>query len=398
MEKSEISWTDGSWNPWEGCAKISPGCANCYAENRDIRFNGGKHWGKGSPRKKGVHALKNLAKWNERARKGFFVRCLETGVRGWLGADHLPPETAKAVARPIFFSLSLGDIFDAEIDPLWLAEALNAAILAPDLDLMFLTKRPEAWGERMGAAYIAAKSEMSDAAAERLKQWMTGERIPQNIAFGATVESGGQRARIGWLLQIPVVRRFLSMEPLLGPPDWLEENEAILNGIDLVIVGGESGDKARPMFPEWPRMIETVCDSAGVAFHFKQWGEWITNGLEPMPASLPVIGNALKVTPNGSVMKPDAAGFADDRFVWRMGTKKAGHALDCTGRTRREMLAFPSASWRLDWHQFAGLPWLPPRAFPSRFAADEFLARHPEAEGKIAPMPMTPPATEFVLE
>jgi protein gp37 len=376
MEKSEISWTDGTLNFWEGCTKISDGCRYCYAEDRDRRWHGGEHWGKGAPRIKSKSALKNLLKMDRGAKAGRFVRHVETGVRGWLGDPELP-FGPTAIARPILFSLSLGDIFDAEVDPAWLAEALNAAIMADGVDFMFLTKRPEAWGERMSAAVLAAAT---PAVAARLRAWMEGE-APPNIAFGATVEGPKVRARIGHVLEIPVVRRFLSMEPLLGDPSWLLENPAVLNGIDLVIAGGESGNQARPMFPEWPFIIEQACDEAGVAYHFKQWGEWVPERLKPFPPQLPRKGNSLRVKLDGTFAMPDEAG----ENVWRVGKKAAGHALTLAGRTRTEILAFPLAAWRGDWFEMPPVGIFPARRFADLRFAREFAAIHPEAADSIKP-------------
>ncbi len=384
MDKTQISWCDGTLNWWEGCAKLSDGCKNCYAELRDIRFSGGEHWGKGAPRKKSKSALKLARRYSDKAKKGFFVRCTETGLRGWLGADHLPADTVKAIARPTFFSLSLGDILDDEIDPLWLAEALNAAILADGIDFMFLTKRPGAWHDAMSLAYLAAKKDLGDAAADRLKQWMTGERIPSNIAWGATIENAKVAARFDELLAIPVVRRFASMEPLLGPPDWLHGFKTHIERIDLVIVGGESTTKARPMFIEWPLIIEAICDEVGTAFHFKQWGEWVPSVIEPFPAGKPVVGNMLRVRDTGDAYGPREVVQAPNATVWRAGTEAAGHTMppDHRGkRERREILSFPGDLNRMDWHHFEGLPGIGLRAqmFTSRQSAADFINAHPSA-------------------
>jgi len=252
-ENSKIEWTHHSWNPWEGCTKVGPGCDHCYAEARDIRFTGGAHWGPHAPRRSTSAANWNKPpKWNRAA--------------------------AKAGRRFRVFCASLADVFDNHpsiTDDM--RRELGALILAtPHLDWMLLTKR-------IGNAlrYLAI---------------MFPNGTPANLWIGATIVNQAEADRdIPKLLEVPATVRFLSMEPLLGPVDltaircgmWTsnaltgldsQDVPVTLDTIRLVICGGESGPKARPMHPDWARSLRDQCVAAGVAFHFKQWGEWGAGG------------------------------------------------------------------------------------------------------------------------
>lgn len=278
MENSKISWTDHTFNPWIGCTKVSPGCAHCYAETlMDTRY-GRVKWGKGQARSRTSHAnWKEPLKWN-----------------------HHAPMLASG-ARPRVFCASLSDWLDDEVPIEWLADMLDLVRRTPNLDWLLLSKRPQNWYRRISAAINHANEET----AEWLEAWTDcldmPERgdIPANVWIGTSVEDQ-QRAdeRIPELLKIPARVRFLSCEPLIGPVDlkkglWkhipLSEvpGSALDDGayacreflgpreeIHWVIVGGESGPGARPMHPEWARSLRDQCKAAGVAFHFKQWGEW----------------------------------------------------------------------------------------------------------------------------
>lgn len=246
-ENSKIEWTDHTFNPWEGCVKVSDGCKNCYAANRAKRF-GTVEWGLGVKRRRTSAAnWKKPLKWNREAEK--------LGVRYKV------------------FCASLADVCEIkndqpEID--WWRNDLGRLILeTPNLDWLILTKRPENFNELFG--------------------YMFPFGFPKNIWIGTSIENQEQAdKRIPELLNIPAKVRFLSMEPLLGPVDlsnfqpFLMHNgekytkvRGILSGaIDWVIVGGESGADARPMHPKWARSIRDQCIEADVPFLFKQWGEW----------------------------------------------------------------------------------------------------------------------------
>lgn len=269
-ENSKIEWCDHTFNPWEGCQKVSPGCDHCYAEARDQRFTGGYHWGPHAPRRRTSEANWRMPlKWNAEAER--------TGKRARV------------------FCASLADVFDnhSSILPEWRAALWLLISRTPHLDWLLLTKRPQNIGRFM-------------------PNYLHTQREWPNVWLGTTVENQTEAdRRIPHLLAAPAKVRFLSCEPLLGPVDlnrWMgvhhhpdnrtddPETLAAINAviaaarekfraengnarIDWVICGGESGHGARPMHPNWARSLRDQCQAAGVAFHFKQWGEWHPDAL-----------------------------------------------------------------------------------------------------------------------
>lgn len=236
---SSIAWTHHTFNPWWGCTRVSPGCEHCYAEAWAKR-TGDDVWGPGKPRRTfGEKHWREPLLWNAAA--------------------------TKAGERRRVFCASMADFADPEAP----ADALHALwelpALTPMLDWLFLTKRPEH--------------------ASRVWPWA---RARDNVWVGATVEN--QRAadeRIRPLVSIPAARRFLSMEPLLEPVNILRREAASL---DLVIVGGESGPRARKMDLEWARSLQRQCKTIGAGFFMKQLGGYPSKRehLDQMPEDLRV--------------------------------------------------------------------------------------------------------------
>lgn len=215
----------------------------------------------------------------------------------------------------------------------------------PNLDWLLLTKRPEHAGT-----------------------WLEGSRLQglwprPNVWIGTSVENQATaNERIPHLLQIPATVRFLSMEPLLGPVDlesWLygpaygstagprggPGGQTVTAGpspIHWVIVGGESGPKARPMHPQWARSIRDQCVAAGVSFHFKQWGEWAPPD-DDTPRGVREIYLSQRggVTPAASPYDPGCpcCHAPGDSQLVRVGKKAAGRSLD-----GREWSEFPAAT------------------------------------------------------
>lgn len=300
MENSRIEWTTHTWNPWIGCTKISPGCANCYAWYLMAIRMKRVQWGKGHKR-----GRTSAAYWRRP-----FAWDADAKARG---------------VRTKVFCASLADWLDEEVEIEWFAEFLDVVRRTTHLDWQLLTKRPWNWIARISAAaaYAANKARdiLSPTESNRLFDlgqwliaWMEGH-APANVWAGTSVENQDcADKRIPELLKIPARVRFLSCEPLLGPVSlvqWLypegrcgeclelirvrrdsvscgcccEGPEPTLERTDLidwVICGGESGHDARPMHPEWARELRDECKGAGVPFLFKQWGEWI-----PVDQSLP---------------------------------------------------------------------------------------------------------------
>ncbi|MFP3564749.1 phage Gp37/Gp68 family protein [Paraburkholderia sp. SIMBA_030] len=262
-ENSKIEWTDHTFNPWEGCQKVGPGCDHCYAEARNARFAGGTaiNWGPGAPRRRTSAAnWRKPLQWNANHATFF--------------AEH--------GRRQRVFCASLADVFDNAVDPSWRADLFDLIECTPNLDWLLLTKR-------IGNVLPM----LSETAARRFDlDCLHDPYLPDNVWLGATIVNQEEADRdIPKLLAVPAAKRFLSMEPLLGPVDLerpmpgadLDQGGGasicqpwmIQSGIDWVIVGGESGHGARPMHPEWPRDLRDQCSAAGVPYIFKQWGEWL---------------------------------------------------------------------------------------------------------------------------
>lgn len=274
MENSKIEWTTHTFNIAEGCTKVSPACANCYAERRDKMYHEGKHWGVGSSRKMMREPYwRQPLKWN-----------------------------AKAEAegtRPRVFCSSLADVFEDHPDLFVPRNRLFQLIRdTPNLDWLLLTKRPENIEKLMTPVDCLWGFYGSDWDFTKLG----------NVWLGTTVENQEYAdKRIPELLKIPAKVRFLSIEPMLGPVDFtaigyphpllqywcyncqaktLERCCPVCGGtgysatdsVDWIIAGGETSQNARQSHPDWFRSLRDQCNAAGVAFHFKQWGEFNADG------------------------------------------------------------------------------------------------------------------------
>lgn len=309
-ENSKIEWTHHTFNPWIGCQKVGPGCDHCYAEARDKRFTGGSMWG--------PHAARQ-----------------RTSPANWRKPLKWDRDAAAAGERRRVFCASLADVFDnhPSIQPEWRADLWRLIEATPHLDWMLLTKRPGNIANMLPVPF-------------------NFDRLYPNVWLGCTVVNQAEADRdIPKLLSVPAKVRFLSIEPLLGPvtfrwASWVSWQEQIsargrvdqydgLRGIDLVIVGGESGSGARPMHPDWARSLRDQCQAAGVAFHFKQWGEWAPGASRQRRISW-VPGRLYEAT----TVFGDAAWIAAQNAPWsylleRVGKKRAGRRLD--GRTWDQM-------------------------------------------------------------
>lgn len=211
--QTAIEWTDCTWNPASGCTKISAGCAHCYAERMARRLE---------------------AMGQARYRNGFAVT---------LHPEALEEPLGWKKSRLVFVN-SMGDLFHEEIPLQFIQKVFDVMNRCPQHIFQILTKRSQRMAE------LAP-----------LLEW--GE----NIWMGVTVENSDYLHRIECLQRVPARVCFLSLEPLLGPLDDL-----VLDGLDWVIVGGESGPQARPMKEEWVLSIQSKCQKEGVPFFFKQWG------------------------------------------------------------------------------------------------------------------------------
>lgn len=250
---SAISWTTHTLNPWIGCSKVSPGCANCYAE-RDFGQGGRRSrvvWGKDGTRSK-TQTLKDVPKWDAAARAaGIRERVFCASL-----ADVFEDYTAADGSKPL----------DA-----WRAELWPVIERATNLDFLLLTKRPEN--------------------ILRMVPW--DFNWPAHVWVGTSVENQAcADERIPHLLAVPAKVRFLSVEPMLGSVFLLGGYEdhpsrtPVVDGIHWVIVGSESGKGARPFDLAWARSLRDQCKAAGVAFFVKQLPSGNTHPLTD-PADFP---------------------------------------------------------------------------------------------------------------
>lgn len=220
-ETTKISWSDATWSPWWGCTEVSPACDHCYARTLSKRA-GFQIWGQDVGRRKlSENHWKQPRLWDRKA---------------------------KAAGKPMRVFPSMCDPFEDRRD----LDSLRATFWGlirdtPNLLWLLLTKRPQA----IRRLYPA--------------DWL--ETPPRNVMLMATVETAQYLWRIDALKAAPAVAYGLSIEPLLGPMLTLGE---YLDGIDVCIVGGESGAGARPMHPDWARSVRDQCLAKGVTFHLKQ--------------------------------------------------------------------------------------------------------------------------------
>lgn len=210
---SSIEWTEATWNPVTGCSKVSPGCRSCYAEAMATR-------------------LKRMG--SARYVNGFDVT---------LHSDLIELPLRWMKPRVIFVN-SMSDLFHESVPTEFIADVFEVMARAQHHTFQVLTKRPER------AARLAVAL-----------PW------PENVWMGTSVEDRRRFDRIGFLRSIPAKVRFLSLEPMLESLPALP-----LDGIQWVIVGGESGRRPRPIAKEWVCDVRDQCERAGVAFFFKQWG------------------------------------------------------------------------------------------------------------------------------
>lgn len=280
---TKIEWCDHSWSPWRGCTKVSPGCANCYAETMSKRNPAvlGK-WGKGKPRV----LAKNWGdpvRWNK-ARVARCPTCRRLVGAGQPCVEHDPVVLGSEMddARPTVFP-SLCDWLDDEVSVEWLARFLKLIHDTPNLSWLLLTKRPENWDSLLTAAALHLEQRDEVMLALFVDGWLSGNP-PKNVWIGTSVEDQARAdERIPELLKIPAAGRFLSLEPLLGPvrlpthlgrvdsPGCISHGD-LRDWISWLIIGGESGHGARPCNVEWIRALVAQGKAAGVPTFVKQLG------------------------------------------------------------------------------------------------------------------------------
>jgi protein gp37 len=252
MGTTKIEWTEKTWNPITGCSPVSEGCQNCYARRMAYRLRGRYDYPKDEPFKITFHPerLNEPIRWKKPSR---------------------------------IFICSMGDLFHETVKYTWIESIMETVIMQPQHIFLFLTKRPQ---------------RMKDV----LESWKL--RSKENLWLGVSVENQKTAdERIPILLQIPAVKRFVSVEPMLEEieiSEYLPQykyayDDPLINqtcyrdkpiqsagaykikiedGLDWIICGGETGPKARPMYHDWVVSLRDQCQAAGVPFFFKKWGNW----------------------------------------------------------------------------------------------------------------------------
>jgi protein gp37 len=377
--KTGIEWTDATWNPIEGCSRVSEGCRNCYAERIAARFSG-----PGQPWEGLARMTRRRAQWTGQ------IRFVEKRL-------HAPSRWKKP--QRIFVN-SMSDLFhesisDGMIARIWTEMALNGRHT-----FQILTKRPKRmldwvtrWTDLEGepfepqlvrgpeetrkahpsgrgqlfAAMLEAMGDPPPGCAYPTFDWMEGQRwwprTFHNIWLGVSIED--QRTadeRIPQLLCTPAAVRFISYEPALGsvnlrhylsPVYQVGRGDTVLvegrlPGLDWVIAGGESGPKGRPSHPDWFLSIRDQCTAAGVPFFFKQWGEWAEQDadkpLQEIGSDIPDYESKSStcdgfISRQGDFVTTMKHADPDTRYrgMVRIGKKRAGRLLD-----GREWNEFPS--------------------------------------------------------
>lgn len=261
-KNTAISWTHHTFNPWWGCEKVSPACAHCYAETFAKRTG----WATGSP--SGKPPL-----WGAGSERRFF------GDKHWNEPLKWNREAEAAGERRRVFCASMADVFEDREELIsHRARLFDLIRRTPNLDWLLLTKRPENIVIHMKQVWHQADDTGMSELRAFVNEWLQGT-APANVWIGTTVENQEMaEKRIPALVAVPARVRFLSCEPLLGPVDLSyacfngADSFGQMPGIGWVICGGESGTKARPMYPNWALSLRDQCAAARVPFHFKQWG------------------------------------------------------------------------------------------------------------------------------
>jgi protein gp37 len=212
-QRSNIEWTEVTWNPVTGCDQVSPGCAHCYAKTFAERWRGvpGHHYEQGFDLRLWPERLSQPLQWRQ--------------------------------PRVVFVN-SMSDLFHERIPFAFVREVFDVMASVPQHTFQILTKRHE-----------------------RLLTLAESLSWPENVWMGVSIENRRFVHRADYLRHVPAAMRFVSAEPLLGPLEGLS-----LEGIDWLIAGGESGHRHRPVRVEWVRELREQCIAENVAFFFKQWG------------------------------------------------------------------------------------------------------------------------------
>jgi len=366
MSKTSIEWTSHVWNPIVGCSIVPPGCTNCYAMKTAAR-----------------NEAMGISRYDGTTR-------VVNGNALWTGKLVQAPEATllqplKRKKPTTYFVNSMSDLFHEDCPDAWIDRVFAVMALCPQHTFQVLTKRARRMRDycvRTSRHTINGHiwSMLGTPEGSKINHggdWQVNWPLP-NVWLGVSAERQQEAdERIPLLLQTPAAVRFISGEPLLGPIDltaipWamrgfvpdrktVRERYNVLTGsdrrehlhedgtwshrradgtgshsvwstncgprLDWVIVGGESGPRARPMHVDWDRSLRDQCQAAGVPFFFKQWGEWAPSTPEQAKGNPRSGWQAIKAYPHvarADELYPEAGAA----FVERVGKARAGRLLD----------------------------------------------------------------------
>lgn len=297
--ETSIEWADATFNPWIGCTRVSPGCDNCYAAVSTPARRFGVEWGAGKARRETSEAYwRQPLRWN---------------------AMHARPHGER---RFRVFCASLADVFDNEVPARWRTDLFRLIQQTPNLDWLLLTKRIGNVSQMVIDAGFASC-------------WP----LP-NVWLGASICTQAEADRdILKLLCTPARVRFISVEPMLSPitinaPIFDEDGGRVLH---WVICGGESGEDARPVHPDWVRGLRDQCVGSGTPFFFKQWGEHDLSYDRDRDDPDWQRCEAISQKPGQWINLAGGQGFHGARvhYAHRIGKRRSGRLLD--GRTWDEV-------------------------------------------------------------
>lgn len=339
-DKTKIEWTDATWNIITGCTLVDEGCRHCYAARL------------AATRLQHIPSRKGLAQLNAAGEAKF------TGEVRF--NDQWLDQPLRWKKGRMIFVCAHGDLFHDSVPDDWIDKVFAVMALAPQHTFQVLTKRPD-----RAAVYFGCR------AASRIEAWanaagkmrgdgaysdvMQNDRTAlPNVWLGTSIsDQPSADLRIPDLLATPAAVRFLSVEPMLGAVDlthsltrWCVrcapwERPCSIGcehrtGLNWVICGGESGPNARPMHPDWARSLRDQSQAAGVAFFFKQWGEWASGtqieGMTGISSAPPKDGHFAhphrRRVHGGALDGQCFQGLLDDHSMIRLGKAHAGRLLD----------------------------------------------------------------------
>jgi protein gp37 len=310
-DKSKIEWTDATWNPITGCSVLSPGCKHCYA-----MLLAGTRLSAHSSRAGLTIDTKAGPVWTGEVR--FNDQWLDQPLR-W--------RQPRAI-----FVCAHADLFHESVPDSWIDQIFAMMAAAPQHLFQVLTKRPSRMAKYLKNAETTARihavlmawggASANDAGRRAQAAWRLEDWPLSNVWAGVSVEDGARLNRVASLRETPAAVRWISAEPLLGSLKGID-----LTGVAWVVSGGESGPRARPTKALWHRELRDACEEAGVAYHFKQWGEFLPEGQFDKDGFMWAPGRDGRV--HWWLPEPPEGEFLQsDHCAVRVGKRQAGRDLD----------------------------------------------------------------------